>query len=482
MATQNVASALAALIDFESTDNIRMDVLNSREWASAFWLAALGFWLLAKRIDLFGMAWTIALLFCRPVIMRSVAFAAAYIVCWVWVLAKLGIWTTANLKTTILWSLTFALVLLMDVKRFDEDADRSLKKQLTEVFNATVFIQFLAGTYTYPLLVELVIVPVAALAAVAPAVAKGNPELAIVEKFFARVLWLIGFAILANALWQIIAHFNGFATVANAREFALPLILSLLFAPFMFVLNTRAMIDTTLSRLKFTIKDQKLRSYAAYHGVMAFGFKPELMRRWRRDLSALSDEPQCKQSIQRSIERVKVLYRRELDPPKVDPDDGWSPYAAIQFLATAAIVCKDWHATWSDDDWNSASPYFEIEGEGWKNNLAYYVDGTEFAATRLRLTMHLNSPEDGDAAKAAHEKMRACILQLVTMALGPERAIEVMKKLVKRRPYRTRANLAWLSLEEEQLLQGRSEVRFAITHRAYVDPLNAQSPPSRRRS
>lgn len=457
-----------------------MDVLNTREQASLIWLAIIAIWLTTKKIDLWVMVAGLARVFFVPVIMRSIALMVVYIALCVWLLAQLDLWTLANLKTTILWSLTFALVLMMDVRRFSEDASRSLTGQLKELFGATILIQFLAEFYTFALWIELMLVPVASFLVLSPTVTKGKPEFAIVERFFGVLSALIGFIVLGHAVWQVIAHFRGFATADTAREFAVPLILSLLLAPFLYALNMRVMVDTTLRHLDRQIKDEKLRRYAALRGILAFGFNADLMRRWRRNLSLRDNGPETKEAVRLSIDRVKELRRRELYPPEVDIDDGWSPYEATRFLVEEGLVCGDWHPTWTETDWNASSPYFEIDGSGWKNNIAYYVDGTEHAATRLRLTLHINNPADKVATEAAHQKMGDCALQLAVRGLGAERAGEVMKKLIRKRPHKARANLAWLSLEEEETLGGRSEIRFAITHRAYVDPF-APTPPKRHR-
>ena len=53
-----------------------------------------------------------------------------------------------------------------------------------------------------------------------------------------------------------------------------------------------------------------------------------------------------------------------------------------------------------DDDWFASSPMREI-GDGYifRNNLAYYIDGSELAATALKIKLNVNDPANCSEAE-----------------------------------------------------------------------------------
>ncbi|HRN88213.1 MAG TPA: hypothetical protein PK271_06370 [Hyphomicrobium sp.] len=134
-----------------------MNSLNNREIAWLAWLSVVLIWILTQR-QIREALWQCVKAFCAPQILRMVALMLAYVgVCLV-LLAAFHIWQWGNLKTTLLWTLTFAVVTMMDVNRISED-DTFYGQSVKDTFGATAVLIFIAELESFPLVAELLLVP-----------------------------------------------------------------------------------------------------------------------------------------------------------------------------------------------------------------------------------------------------------------------------------------------------------------------------------
>jgi hypothetical protein len=367
---------------------------NTREIAVLVWLGAiLGFAMLKPAVRQSALGVVRALL--QRKIVAVLGLATIYVAICVWILSDLGLWEGKNLKTTLVWGLTFAFVTMMDVKRL-EQGPRALKALAKGAVSATVFVVFIAELHTLPLRGELLLVPFLTLLAGMLAVAEHRPENAIIIKPLTCVLTFVGLGILGFSVYHIVQDFRGFASVGTGREFAVPILLSLMFLPFLFALSVYLGYENSALRLSGAIEDSGLRRYAFWRGMLAFRTNLDLYQRFVRDLQ--SAEVRDRETIRHSIRKVRLLWRREKVPPPVPWSEGWSPYKARGFLADQGLRTNDYHGR--SEDWWAESPMVDIGGDLFKDRLIFRIGGTETAVTRLSLELnaHLSgTPEQSDA-------------------------------------------------------------------------------------
>src|SRR5438046_2670741 len=94
--------------------------LTNREASAGIWLGILVIAVFAHRPTRASAVQLVKLLTRRP-FTTVFASAALYIGGCVWLMAEVGLWTWSNLKTTVLWALTFAAVTIFSANRVDED-------------------------------------------------------------------------------------------------------------------------------------------------------------------------------------------------------------------------------------------------------------------------------------------------------------------------------------------------------------------------
>lgn len=441
------------------------DSINARESATLAWL---GVGLIAvllyptARRAFFALIKTLF----SPVLLRINLLMSLWAAGSVWILSHVGLWTLANLKTTLVWWLTFAFVSFMDLQKKWDDPKVAVLGQVRELLAATVIITFVAETYTFSFWVELLLLPIAGVVAMLAVVAASDPDHAPVRKLSNGLLTIMGLAVLLHAALVVAHDPSAFLTLANLREFTTPILLSLMYLPFLFLLACYMAFELQTLRIKWVIDAPRLRFYAALRVLFAFGLDPPTMRRWNRSLSERTLRSRA--DIDRSINSVRAHQQREANPPPVYFEDGWSPYAAAAFLADQGLKPGDWHE--SGLFWQATAASREIKTPGWDNRLGYEVWGDEYIATELRLVLRLNWPQDEPSRDLSCEIFFQAVAALLHRALGADYAEAALSAIAERKPKRHEDPLYSVALTEEPrgLDDKESDLRLVITHRRHV--------------
>jgi hypothetical protein len=307
----------------------------------------------------------------------------AYVAMIVWALSSIGMWEIRQLKDTIVW---FVVVAATWFFRLPKDADDIVyfKEALVDNIKLIVVIEFIVSFYTGSIFVELLLVPFSTLLGLMIVFAERDQRYTVVARFLNGVAVLLGASILIYATYQLATNVFGFATLETLADFSLAPIVTVLFLPFIFAATLLINYQTTFSTLRYAIKDDLLRSYAKRKAFLRFGWRTSLVKRWKRGL--FLESHLTKEDIDRSIAAVLERRERERNPPAIPASQGWSPYAAREFLAENGlstgyyepVAGEEWYASKSRDssDKNSLS------------TLEYSVEGDSVSATTLRLELN----------------------------------------------------------------------------------------------
>jgi hypothetical protein len=208
--------------------------LSTREPATAFWLMVfLGFAI--SRSDVRSSLGNVIKSALHLKILLPVLLLALYVGAVVWVLKGIGFWTRSLLKDTLVWFALVGVVLPFSfvTGRYDGNVLARLAKETVGVL---IVIEFLISTFTFPLPVELVLLPAITFIALIDVVAESKPEYARVKKLTRTVLALFGFAVATLAIRRAMADYRTLETPDTLRQFLLPIVLSLSLAPYVYIL------------------------------------------------------------------------------------------------------------------------------------------------------------------------------------------------------------------------------------------------------
>lgn len=369
--------------------------ITTREIASAIWLAVFLMVILIQQSTRESLGSVLEALF-QPILLIPLAIGAAYGTAEIYLLERLGWWSVANLKTTIVWLFTFAFVTMFEVATA-KSRKAGLGKIAAEILSVAGFLTFITELYSFSLWVEVIALPFVTMIALMSLMAKQKPEHVQVAKLMGCLSALIGLSYIGFSLWKTYQLWSETATLANALELAIPILLFLGFIPFLYTWRVFVAYSDVFATISIFGIDKSLVPYARWLAITRIRGDLELLERWRMAIQA--SRPGNRAELKHSFNALLALKEREAAPPVVQPKDGWSPYLAMQFLADYGVETGHYHHSF-DDEWFASSSMREIGGGlNPPNNLAYYVDGTKHAATALKVKLNVNNPDEAGEAE-----------------------------------------------------------------------------------
>ncbi|EGF89624.1 hypothetical protein ABI_40470 [Asticcacaulis biprosthecium C19] len=307
---------------------------------------------------------------------------------------------------------------------------------LRDAVNATAFVLFIAEFQTFPLWGELLLVPLMTIVGMMTAMAGRQPEHAITAKFLTRFQMIVAIGALGYSVYWIATHFAEFVSLDTLREFGIPIVLTAMFLPFLYLLLLYCTFEQASVRMCFMQDDEKLRQYAIFRSIWIFRRDLEYFHRFMRDMQL--HEGTGKTRIDACLAMSRQLQKRENNPPVIFWDEGWSPYEARKFLEAEGLPAGDYHHSY--DEWWAYSTTKEMGEAIFPADFTYRIHGTDRAVTRMKLVMGIflnGGPADADErftdlsaalitravnAEAGEQfKMNCAALKSVSIALGDVR-------------------------------------------------------------
>lgn len=377
---------------------------------------------------------------------------------------KSTLWEYSNLKTTIVWVLTFALVTMLDVNKIAGDRG-SFRKLAVEAIAPTAWVVFVGTLYTFSVWIELVLVPVAVFLGLLLVVAEGDAKSAIVVKPLQQLILLLGAVMVGWSLYTIATDFDDFAKLDTFREFVVPIILTFAFLPYLILMTLVMAYESAFVSLSIRWPDSRTHRYAKARALLSFGLNKEMIRRFARSLHLRDSFDRT--AIDGVIAELKVARARELNPPSVSFKDGWSPYAAGRLLAAQGLATRDYHQSF--DLWFAESPSLKVGKSAFTDSLTYSIFGTELAATRLKLRLNANVP---GTPTESDETFFAVAEALIAAVTDSEQATKLIAELRKsKKPKHSHGLTFELSKDNwGDAKFGGYERRLAIVHPANKAP------------
>lgn len=366
--------------------------LDNREISFLIWLSLIAGAILWKPRRRHALRKLLFLLV-KPPIVYLLGAVACYVAACMWLLSLPGWWQWSNLKTSLLWAGGFALVAVFNYEEAGS-GKAYFRATMLKAAGFTALLSFIASSHTFGLISELVIAFLLIALAAVVAVSERDAGLKSAHTVATALLILLSLTMLANSIYHIVTSFGDFATSHTAREFALPMLLTAMFLPFLYGLYVYATYDRVFNSFDFSIKAPALRSYARRGLVTGFGLDTAGLEKWRRHVVMF--EPKDKGEIDASIREIRQVRRRERRPYRVPPALGWLPNHATQFLVSAGLPTNDYHR--NHGGWWANSRYLDIGDAMLPCNVAYYVEGEEFVVTKLKLVLNVNAPDEADRA------------------------------------------------------------------------------------
>ncbi|MCJ8146537.1 hypothetical protein MKI79_06425 [Acinetobacter sp. A3.8] len=189
---------------------------------------------------------------------------------YIFLLYKLGFWNISLLKDTIIWSLSFGFVSLMNINKVDDT--KYFKNVFLDAIKWTIAIEFIINFFTFSLIKEIILVPTIVLSTTLQAFASLDPKHKQVENLFKNLLMYFLIFIFLFSLFKTIEKYHDVFTIESLKIFLLPVILTITFLPFMYLYNLFVKYEILWVRLNFMIKNDTERNRVKRHILIIANF------------------------------------------------------------------------------------------------------------------------------------------------------------------------------------------------------------------
>ncbi len=270
--------------------------LNTRETAALVWVVlALGIAVTipSLRVIVIEGVKIATKPFVAIMLAATTLLTAAITLCLAW----FGYWRASMIPATVAWFVGTAIV-----GTFSMGGVGELRRLATRTVAFAAVVEFVSNAYTFPLPVELLLVPSVVILVTLTSFADRRPEFAITRAPLKVLCAALFVGTLTPTIVYLVQHAGQLASADRAREFLLPLILTVAFLPYFYLVQMVVAWQTALSMLKSQMQDRPSLLKAARRALIRSChaslpriqlFEPEF--RWR--LAAATSEEDIERTM-----------------------------------------------------------------------------------------------------------------------------------------------------------------------------------------
>ena len=255
-----------------------LESIDNRDLALFFWLVVLVTWILAKpdRRRLLRGIWQAAT---HHQILIAFGLAAATVAALSYLLSLAGLWTFSQLKGSVAWFIAACIPSMMDIPKLSHDFGL-FRTAILKNFELSVLVDFYINLFHAPLLVEIILLPIATALTAMIVLAEMKPDLRSAHRPLTNILAAIGISWLIFQTYKLFSSFEEVKNLNTLRDFALPLALNLAFLPVLALYAVYAAYDSVFARVQFLVKEPALRRFAKISLILRCGLNYMRAHRW----------------------------------------------------------------------------------------------------------------------------------------------------------------------------------------------------------
>ena len=245
---------------------------STRELAAGLWIAIAFVFCMIWSKTRESLRGVVKCAFCKQFNSLYVS-AIGYTVLMIYILYLLGYWEWFLFKDSILAMIFVALVPCFKIIS-NKDRIGFLKELIIDAIKWTVVIQFITSTYTFNFFIEFVVLFIIVFIGILRAFADRDENSKAVVKFCDFFLIIYGLISIIFSLSKVVQGFNEFIKIDTLKTFLLPIIMLLLYIPFIYEFAMHCLYQEISIRLKTVVKnDKKLLRYFKFKIRLKYCFR-----------------------------------------------------------------------------------------------------------------------------------------------------------------------------------------------------------------
>jgi len=236
-----------------------MDIFTSREVSTGIWLIII---IIPILVILRARIKDLLKSFFHYKILIPIFIMLLYLSGIVYFLFILELWNLDLLKDTIIWVFFVGLLMLFKYSTSNDKVNFP-KEIIIDNMRLLIIFEFIVNTYSFPLYIEIFLVPLVSFFVLIGIVANRSPKYIKVSKLINIIQIIIGLFILGYSIFRIILDFEQFASLKTLKDFLLAPILTLFTIPFIYCFLLYINYENVFIRLELgRNKEKGLKRYA----------------------------------------------------------------------------------------------------------------------------------------------------------------------------------------------------------------------------
>ena len=249
--------------------------MNNRDWAAVVWLIIFIVALFCSKSVRGTVPDILRSLFSRIILVPLVGMLM-YFAVMVFLLCEVGFWDISLLKDTVVWMCSVGILAFFTSTKSLKQA-RPVWGFIRDNIKMIIFLEFFLNAFVFSLGVELVLLPVISLLMIMQFFAKDVVKNERVYKSTSTIISIFGFTALFYCSYQLFSNWQTFFSIGNLRTFLYPVILSVLFLPFLYFLVLFVHYEDVLVRIKVVFYDEP-ENYKSFKSVVVKNVKFSIKR------------------------------------------------------------------------------------------------------------------------------------------------------------------------------------------------------------
>jgi hypothetical protein len=257
---------------------IRSIGLDNRQAAVIFWIAVMiAVLVLPSAERRRSAALPLKTLFSTHRLFLTLLGMTLYIAAIVSVFALLGQWREALVAELVFWYFGVAFILFIRTADAAEDP-AFFRRRLAQAFTYAVIISFLVNVYTFPVYVEIALVPIVSILAIELVFAQSRDEFKGAMPLITVLLAIAVGSMFWNAIDRIAHDADGFTTASTLRLLLAPVVLTLLLLPFVYLMALWISYSSLYFTLNWQMDEKSLLGYAKWRAFQRCRFRLSRIR------------------------------------------------------------------------------------------------------------------------------------------------------------------------------------------------------------
>lgn len=176
-------------------------------------------------------------------------------------------WNLSYFKSTSIWFIFSGLPIGFVVVE-NKTESHFWKNLILNNLKLVVFVTFIISSVTFPLILEVILLPIIALIVICDTIAT-TKNIGFVAKITGIVLGLIGLSLFTYSLYRVLSDIHSIGNISTLKDFMMPVFFSTISIPYMYALKLYSEYQLLFLRLKFGQKrSRKLNFLIKIHLIL----------------------------------------------------------------------------------------------------------------------------------------------------------------------------------------------------------------------